>query len=129
MIDTKNMKKYLLSGLVALLPLSAPVLAIEDGEEASQEDSSWIAIQGGDVYTGTGSILRGATVLAEDGKIVEIGYDLYVPEEAEVIDAGGYRVYPGLVAISSFGLFGGGTGLQDTVDPFNRSRRPNMRRA
>lgn len=121
MIDTKNMKKYLLSGLVALLPLSAPVLAIEDGEEASQEDSSWIAIQGGDVYTGTGSILRGATVLAEDGKIVEIGYDLYVPEEAEVIDAGGYRVYPGLVAISSFGLFGGGTGLQDTVDPFNRS--------
>jgi imidazolonepropionase-like amidohydrolase len=91
------------------------------GEEKKEEgEERWFAIVGGDVHTGTGAVLRGATVLARNGKIREIGYDVHVPTEAKVLDAKGYRVYPGLVAISSQGLLGGASSdFQDTLDPFN----------
>lgn len=93
----------------------------EDEDEPEDESSQWFAVVGGDVCTGTGAVLRGATVLARSGKIREIGYGVFVPEEAEVLDATGYRVYPGLVATSSFGLFGGSGDLEDSVDPFSDS--------
>ena len=113
------------TGLAALLAFLAPApLAApfpwdddedkdkEEEEEAEEEEDKdrWYAIRGGDVYTGTGAVLRGATVLSKNGKIEEIGYDLYLPEETEVLDATGYRVYPGLVAVQgttriSRGLF------------------------
>jgi hypothetical protein len=98
------------------LPFARPVAAQEGGEgdappaaeegeaatEADDEkDAKYFAIVGGDVYTGTGSILRGATLLARNGKIVEIGYDLFVPEGAEKLEAHGLRVYPGLIALGA----------------------------
>jgi len=77
----------------------------EEGEESEEEEDddspAWFAVTGGDVYTGVGGLLRGATVLAKNGVIKEIGYDLYIPEDAEVLDASGRRVYPGLVAIDA----------------------------
>ena len=126
----KALKQILISTFACVAPFSlahavVPGLDDEKGEDHAEEEhddeSSWFAVVGGEVHTGTGSVLRGATVLAEEGKIREIGYDLYIPEDAKIVDATGYRVYPGLVAISSFGLFGGGSGLHDTVDPFNRN--------
>lgn len=119
--------------LVAALAVGAfPVLAQEgektdgakseeskDGEK-KEEEERWFAIQNGDVYTGTGEVLRGATLLAKNGKIHSIGYDLYVPPDAKTLDAKGYRLYPGLVAISSQGLLGNASGdFEDTLDPFN----------
>jgi hypothetical protein len=82
----------------------------KDDEKSEEKEDRWFALVGGDVHTGTGSVLRGATILAKNGKIEEIGYRLYVPEEAEVLDASGMRVYPGLVALNatariSSGLF------------------------
>lgn len=76
----------------------------ESGETAStddEKDAKYLAIVGGDVYTGTGAVLRGATVLARNGKIAEIGYDLVLPEGAETVDAAGLRVYPGLIALGA----------------------------
>lgn len=107
----------LLGALVTLPPFarataSARPALVQDGdegggdeEEADDEDSveeqdRWFAVTGGDVYTGTGAVLRGASVLANKGVIEEIGYDLTLPEDCEVLDATGYRVYPGLVAVS-----------------------------
>ncbi|HPF13820.1 MAG: amidohydrolase family protein [Planctomycetes bacterium] len=91
--------------------------ADEDAEESDKE--RWQAIVGGDVYTGTGAVLKGATLLSHNGKISEIGYNLYIPEAAEVINAEGFRVYPGLVAIASTGLFGANADLADSVDPWS----------
>lgn len=114
----------------ALALSSAPVSAFtfvddheDEGEHESDEDEGpkWSAVTGGDVHTGTGATLRGATVLSKDGVIVEIGYDLYIPEDAEVLDATGYSVYPGLVAVRSSGLFGSSGSIDDSVDPFNRN--------
>lgn len=100
--------------LLALVPGLSPLSAQEGegggappeegAEEAKTDDekgAKYFAIVGGDVHTGTGAVLRGATVLARNGKIKEIGYDLFVPPEAEKVDATGLRVYPGLVALGA----------------------------
>ena len=96
--------------LLAAVPAAAlqPLPLLDDeASESEEEDEHWVLLKGGDVYTGTGALLRKADVLCRDGKIAEIGYDLYAPEEAEVMEISGYRVYPGLVALESRGLFGG----------------------
>jgi imidazolonepropionase-like amidohydrolase len=96
----------------------------KDGEGADEkkkeEKEEWFALLHGDVYTGTGSVLRGASILSKNGVIEKIGYDLEVPEGAKTLEVPGLRVYPGLVAISSSGLLGNtGSDFADTVDPFN----------
>lgn len=92
----------------------------EDKKKEEKKDE-WFAVLNGDVYTGTGAVLRGATVLSKNGVIEAVGHDVEVPSEAKTLDASGLRVYPGLVAINSNGLFGGGAGdFADSVDPFNQ---------
>jgi imidazolonepropionase-like amidohydrolase len=91
---------------------AARTLAQEQGEAPTDEsdeavkpeekaDDKHFAIVGGDVYTGTGHVLRGATVLSCNGVIESIGYDLTLPEGCETLDASGMRVYPGLVALNA----------------------------
>jgi hypothetical protein len=75
-----------------------------EGEEEAVEDdvdAKWFAIVGGDVYTGSGAVLRGATVLSRNGVIHDIGHGVYLPEGTEKLDASGYRVYPGMVALGA----------------------------
>ncbi|MBL8858127.1 MAG: amidohydrolase family protein [Planctomycetes bacterium] len=89
-------------------------------DDDKKPEDRWFAVVGGDVYTGTGAVLRGATVLSKNGKIEKIDFDVYMPPETKTLDATGYRVYPGLVAISSQGLLGNSGGdFEDTIDPFN----------
>lgn len=78
----------------------------EKKDESEEPEAKWFAVTGGDVYTVTGPILRNATILAKNGVIVDMGRDVDIPEEAEILDATGLRIYPGLVAVSSSGLLG-----------------------
>ena len=110
---------FLVSLILTALLVGQVQAGPDDEDEKEPEKPEWIAVTGGDVYTGTGSYLRGATILAKDGKIESIGYNLFIPEDAERLDASGMRVYPGLVAISSSGLLGGSGNLKDTIDPFS----------
>jgi len=65
------------------------------------------AITGGKVVTITHGIIENGTVLFDGGKIVAAGAGLGIPEGAEVIDAQGKWVTPGLIdAHSHIGLFG-----------------------
>ncbi len=92
----------------------------DDAKAGEKGEEHWFAVLGGEVHTGTGAVLRGATVLAKNGKVTAIGYDLDVPPEAKTLDAKGMLVYPGIVAISSQGLIGNsGSDFEDTIDPFN----------
>jgi imidazolonepropionase-like amidohydrolase len=120
------LRRLTLASLCLLPALVAPAHALapqEDGEEAEEAESDagqWFAVVGGEVHTGTGAVLRGATVLSKDGRIRAIGHGVHVPEEATVLDASGLRVYPGLVAFDSSGLIGSsGSDFADTIDPFN----------
>ena len=64
-----------------------------------------IAIQGGRVYTVSGAVLEGATVLISEGKIAAVGAAVEVPPGATVIDASGKSVYPGLIdGLTTLGL-------------------------
>ena len=70
-----------------------------------------IAIKNGTVWTITNGVIEGGTVLVDDGKIAAIGIDLPIPEDAEVIDATGKIVMPGLIdAHTHVGIFGDGIG-------------------
>ena len=111
----------------------------EEAEESKKipeaEKDRYFLVEHADIYTGTGEILRDASLLGKNGKIVEIGYNLElpgrdyyldVPEDkrdfrTQVIDAKGMRVYPGLVAISSSGLTGTSGDFRDSVDPFSQN--------
>ena len=56
-----------------------------------------LAIKGGKVFTITKGVIEKGTILIDHGKIVKVGARVKVPEGAEVIDATGKVVMPGLV--------------------------------
>jgi len=56
-----------------------------------------LAIKDGKIYTITGEVIEKGTILVEDGKIKAVGADVKVPKGAEVVDASGKVVMPGLV--------------------------------
>ncbi|MHB8839810.1 MAG: hypothetical protein ACYC7F_12770, partial [Gemmatimonadaceae bacterium] len=64
-----------------------------------------IAITGGTVHPVSGPVIEHGTVLIRDGKIAEVGAAVAVPAGAQVIDATGKVVTPGLInANTSLGL-------------------------
>lgn len=92
--------------LIVCLALFAGVgswLLAEDGKDASaaRPASPPVAIVGGDVYTVSHGVIPRGTVLIQDGKIVAVGKDVAIPENAVRIDASGKSVTPGFVAISA----------------------------
>ena len=63
------------------------------------------AIKGGKVYTLVGAPTENGTVVIRDGKIVAVGADIAIPADAQVIDATGLEVYPGMFdAVTQIGL-------------------------
>jgi len=76
-------------------------------EEKTKKEDKWFAVLNGTVHTVSGPVLEGATVLCRNGRILEIGRQLTLPEGTETIDAAGLHVYPGLVAVRSSGIHGG----------------------
>jgi imidazolonepropionase-like amidohydrolase len=60
-----------------------------------------ILIQGGTIHTISHGILENADILFVDGKITSVGHNLDIPAEAEIIDASGQHVFPGLISAGS----------------------------
>jgi imidazolonepropionase-like amidohydrolase len=75
------------------------------------------AIVHGKAVTVTHGVLENATLLIDAGKIIGIGTDLKIPEEAEVIDASNCWVTPGLIDchthLSTFSALGTNPGVKD----------------
>ena len=75
-----------------------------------------IAITGGKVYPVSGPAIENGTVLVRDGKIVAVGANVTVPNDATRIDATGKWVTPGLInALTGLGVTEIGQ-VQATVD-------------
>lgn len=82
--------------------LGALVLAA--GPAAAQQGKA-IVIRGATVHTFAGPPIQNGTVVIQDGKIAAVGAGASVPAGAEVIDAAGLHVYPGLFdAVTRLGL-------------------------
>ncbi|MEG6520491.1 amidohydrolase [Desulfotomaculum sp. 1211_IL3151] len=56
-----------------------------------------LAIINGTVYTMNGPTIPKGIVLVDDGKILQVGSDIDLPKQAEIIDATGKFVMPGLI--------------------------------
>lgn len=100
----------LLSAASALALIATPALAQN------------VAITGGTVALGDGSEpIQGGTVLIRNGRVVAAGAGVAVPADAQVVDATGKWVTPGIVAgFSRVGLV-----EVDAVDQTNDSRAQN----
>lgn len=86
------------------------------------------AIVGGDIHTVTGPVIRGGTLLIQDGKIIDLGSSVEVPEGAKTIDATGRVITPGFIAINMSGLGVQSTPqkqdkLADALNPFDRNMK------
>ncbi|MFP4456442.1 MAG: amidohydrolase [Clostridia bacterium] len=64
-----------------------------------------LAIKNGNIITVTKGFIKDGTILVEDGKITKVGQNIEVPNGAEVIDAKGRYVIPGMIdAHTNIGL-------------------------
>jgi imidazolonepropionase-like amidohydrolase len=67
------------------------------------------AITNADIWTLSGEIIEGGTVLVSDGKIQTVGQDVRIPDDTEVIDGQGGSLIPGIIdAHSHIAIEGGG---------------------
>jgi imidazolonepropionase-like amidohydrolase len=89
---------------------------------------SIVAIRGGTVLTVTRGIIQNGTVVLRDGRIAAVGgADTAIPQGADVIDASGRFVSPGIIDahshIAADSINEGGTtvssmtGIEDVLDP------------
>jgi len=70
-----------------------------------QKQTGPVMLRGGDLYTVSDGVKEQTDLLFENGRITQIGKNLTSPENTEVIDVTGKRVYPGLIApYTSIGL-------------------------
>jgi imidazolonepropionase-like amidohydrolase len=90
--------------------------------EEEEDKPKWFAVTHGRVHTVTGPTLSNATVLCKDGVIVDVGDNLRLPDECEVLDATGREVYPGLIAVAAGGIHGGGD-PRETTNVFGLNMR------
>ena len=104
MVPTRRPWRHnLLAALVPILACAAPAAAQPfDGERDSQPESATLAIVGGLLIDGhEGPPLSGGIVLVNGDRIVAAGSReaLAVPAGAEVIDATGMTIMPGLIDV------------------------------
>ncbi len=92
----------------------------EKDEKKAKKPDRFFAVTGATVHTVSGPTLNGPTVLSKNGKIVAIGHDVRMPKDAEVLDAAGFHLYPGLVAVSSSRIVGSEP-PEDNTDVFGLS--------
>ena len=112
------MKRFVL--VLAFVTLAAPAVPRGQGTGA-------IAIRNGTILTVTRGTIQGGTVVLRGGKIEAIGTNVTVPAGAQVVDATGKFISPGIIDahshIAADSINEGGTtvssmtGIEDVLDP------------
>src|SRR5690606_31629754 len=72
-------------------------MSVDTAAMPAQPTTRTVAVVGGHVVPVTADPIPGGTVLITDGRIVAVGADVEVPDDAEVVDASGRWVLPGFV--------------------------------
>ena len=81
-----------------------------------------VAIRGGTVLPVSGPAIPNGTVVIRGGKVVAVGANVQVPAGAEIVDASGKYVMPGVVDAASYiGLSDGD--LNEPTDPMTPQNR------
>lgn len=113
-------------GILTALALQITVTALGEQAQPPQAGTT-IAIRGATVLTITRGVIPNGTILIRDGKIAAVGADVAVPAGAQIVDAAGKFVSPGLidahVHISADSINEGATtvssmtGIEDVFNP------------
>ncbi|MBI1750075.1 MAG: amidohydrolase family protein [Acidobacteria bacterium] len=107
--ENKGVNALTLLTLFVALVLLAPAAMAQSGKS--------YAITGAKIYTLAGPPIANGTIVIKDGKIAAVGANVSVPSGAQVINAKGLEVYPGLFnAVTEVGLVEVGSGEPGTVD-------------
>lgn len=85
---------------VLLIALLAATAGASDIIPAAPQTRA-VAIRGATIHPVSGPDIPSGTIVFERGKITAVGADAAVPADAEVIDASGKHVYPGLISANS----------------------------
>ena len=81
------------------------VCALPGIASAQSQSSTTYALTHAKIFTLAGSAIEDGTLVIRDGKIAAVGGGLDIPAEAQVIDAKGMQIYPGLFdSITQMGL-------------------------
>ena len=95
----------------AALTLVAGGLLLGAGDAAAQvrmtvpPQSQPIALQGATIHTVSQGVIENGTIVFENGVITAVGTNVEIPAGAEIVDASGKHIYPGLVdAYSQVGI-------------------------
>jgi imidazolonepropionase-like amidohydrolase len=75
---------------------AAAVCILSLGVSAQSQPPSTIALTHAKIFTLAGAPIENGTLLIRDGKIAAVGANVEVPAGAQVIDAKGLQIYPGL---------------------------------
>jgi imidazolonepropionase-like amidohydrolase len=90
---------------MAVFALAIAVVMIFAMPASAQNTTTVYAIKGAKIYTLAGAPIENGIVIIRDGKIAAVGANIDVPAGAQVIDATGLEVYPGLFdPITQLGL-------------------------
>ncbi|HEX8495047.1 MAG TPA: amidohydrolase family protein [Pyrinomonadaceae bacterium] len=127
LMSTTKISMTVIFNFVSLVSFFAFLLLIATSAEAQQPVG--VTAQGASGATGSyvisnarivtvsGAEIENGMVIIRNGKIEAVGIGLGVPAGAEVIDARGLTVYPGMIdAATSLGLVEIGAGAPGTVD-------------
>lgn len=82
--------------MLRLVPMFAAICCFCLSTSAQSQPPSSYAITHAKIFTLAGSPIEDGTLVIKDGKIAAVGASVEVPAGAEVIDAKGLQIYPGL---------------------------------
>jgi imidazolonepropionase-like amidohydrolase len=115
--------------LAAVLALVPTVGARVAGQAQGQAPPRAVALRGATILTVTKGTIQNGTIVLRDGKIAALGADVTIPADAEVVDASGKFISPGLIDahshIANDAINEGGTtvssmtGMEDVLDPLD----------
>jgi len=120
------MKTVITFGVAAVLSLSTALRASDQIPAPPQARP--IAIVGADIFPCAAPPIPGGTIIFDKGRIVALGRNVQPPADAELIDAKGKRVYPGLFdPVSDLGLVEISAVRQSVDTAETGSINPNVR--
>jgi imidazolonepropionase-like amidohydrolase len=99
------MKKLLFSLLAVTAIMSQAQEYFPNNDDISAVSKASRAITNATIITAPGKMMKNASILMRDGKIVDIGTNIKIPKDALVEDASGTFIYPSFVeAYGDFGM-------------------------
>jgi imidazolonepropionase-like amidohydrolase len=122
-----DMKKIIFS--INLLFLAAASIMAQEDVYPAKPETGPIFITNGTVHIGNGQVITNGTVEINNGKIVSVKENGAATAGAQVIDAKGKQVYPGLIlSVTDLGLKEIGSGVRGSNDYLELGEfNPNVR--